>query len=411
MSRSFPILRTSLVLGTFFVGLASTRSVAATPQVGDSSASKPDVLVDLSRRISALRQATRGISLRVSHGEGSVRGIYLGKGLIATPCIPELERGSSAMLMTSEGLFRLRALGSVGRSPASKPLVTFFELRDPFDEYAPPKGAPAQRGWREKVGDMVLICNRSTARFGFVRQSFGMRSDRKFSMQAAGPSDDAYLHMLDADDVEPGSAVFDVTGRLVGMTLQFERPSRRRSRRSDPARGAGEDTATNRTANRAPNRAASRTKEEQQAAKGAGNESGAKSGATVGDAARARDKRATPSEAVRTTLVAMDVHWLLARGEHELEDKLPPAAASVGVNLNEVEAEGEGGHGRFVVSRVMMATPAHRAGARRGDTWLRIDGVALTSFDQLKQAIRTRSRITVSYSRKGVESKYVIRPR
>lgn len=353
-----------------FVAAFFAVSVPALPLQVESAPSS-QLLVELSRELSGLRRSTRAYGLGIRCGETVVRGIYLGKGLVAAPHIAKLERGTTGELFTSKGIFRLRALGSVGRSPESSPLVTFFTLAYPFDKVEPDLLAVAPRGWREAVGDLVLVRGRMRSNLAFALQSFGIKAERgAFSSQAIGATDDPYLHVLDMDEGDPGSLVVNAKGELVGMLLGIEVPAR------GPRPGTMASSPTTRETKpdteRKPDTAAKQN-------------------------AVTKPEAATP---VRITYGAIDVHWLRARAEHELGQALEPAPPSLGIQIMP----------DFRVQRVMLGSPAHDAGAKPGDQWVSINGVPLESGDQLLEAIRSGKKLSVSYRRQGVVASYEIKP-
>lgn len=386
----------------------------ASPQRDAMRDAAPSAFVALSRELSTVVRDARGLTLAIRNSSQRRFGIYLGKGVVAAPYVDGIERGASASLSTPKGTFGLRALGSVGRAQQRKPVVTFFVLANPVELAEPDVRPAAPRGWREDVGDMVLLFEPMNTRIAFVRQSIGLKAeDGQFSPQARGPQDDPYMHMLAISDGEAGAAVVNAKGDVVGMLLRLE---------SGRGRAGPRNTAANRS-NDDGNGTSSGTESERE---GTAEKTSRAESDTKGGETKSGDDDPPERRDVRVTCGAIDVHWLRARAEHELKQPLPPAQRSIGISINQFQerktpgdAKKPDGRGetpeaakkQFVVTHVLLGSPASQAGVKLWDVWTSIDGEPLTSFEQLKAAILGREQFEVRYERRGVAGTYAIKPR
>ncbi|MCA8970837.1 MAG: hypothetical protein KDC95_13670 [Planctomycetes bacterium] len=415
----------SIALALLPVSLAVLVPVAwGSPQRDAIREAAPSAFVALSRELSTVVREGRGLTLAIRNSSQRRFGIYLGKGVVAAPYVDGIERGASASLSTPAGTFGLRALGSVGRARQRKPVVTFFVLANPVELAEPDVRTAAPRGWREDVGDMVLLFEPMNTRIAFVRQSIGLKAeDGQFSPQARGPKDDPYMHMLAIPDGEAGAAVVNAKGEVVGMVLRLETPIGRR--RSGPRGATGNRSNGDGDGQNGNSEAGEASEREGTAESSTKTSSDPESSDTKRNDTKSDDEPADRRD-VRVTCGAIDIHWLRARAEHELKQPLPPAPRSIGISINlfqERKAPGdpkkpdargdtaEAAKKQFVVTHVLLGSPASQSGVKLWDVWTSIDGEPLTSFEQLKAAIQGREQLEVRYERRGVAGTYSVKPR
>jgi membrane-associated protease RseP (regulator of RpoE activity) len=428
---------------------AGQSRVEEVPAQDGRSPTASGVFGELSRDLTRLRRNSRfGVRLNVGAGEAPKAGVHLGEGLIAAPWSPDRELGERATVYARRQIFRAIKIGEIPN------FLAIYHMRDVahIEPLPEPRRffADADQG---VLGDLCLVLDPNRARISFLHEQRFRRS-----VQRSKGADEAenskrkpllqiFAYGLADTESRAGSAVVAADGSLVGVLV---RPRFRENATAE----AGAD-AKKPAKDESPEQARERQEREAEARRRAAEEQRERSGfAMVLDARMLWElgrKRAElfdatqiePSIGVRLNPVGRlsaaqarsvrkqqaesgpqsgAVQSAGATGKSETAKKSKtakkteapakteaPEKPGTAENIETAKKKGAG----FVVSQIYAGSPAERAGVRRLDRWVELDGHKLESLEQIRAALkklRPGGKLRIGYERGGKRSQLELRP-
>ncbi|PIE24491.1 MAG: hypothetical protein CSA62_04220 [Planctomycetota bacterium] len=364
------------------------REEPGSKEQGQSQTLVPGIFGELSRELSKLRRSSRfGVRITRDKTGNVMAGLHLGEGLIAAPWSADRPCGCRATVYSGRRIYRALKIGEIPR------FLGLYMLRDRahIDALPSPKRffADADQGG---LGDLCLVLDPMRARMSFLHERRYRRTRRAAAAQKGDASagklpPEVFAYGLADSESRAGSGVVAADGSLVGVLVRPEVPQSTTTAKKDGAKPAKES-----------------------------------------EAERAERKR----RASFAMVLDGKMLWILCRKRAALFDmrKVPP---SIGVRLNpiarvrkRVRPEGSASEAKpsreqpkaqaapgFVVTSVYSGSPAERAGVRRLDRWLLLDGKPIESVDQVRAALaklKPGGKLLVGYQRRGKNLKLEIWP-